>query len=70
VSGRLLCRAQKPGESIEEAEIGPGDLMIEDFLESHAIVALEDSVILHLYVGTEGLSYKDDTFPSDSLLIS
>jgi quercetin dioxygenase-like cupin family protein len=62
LSGRLLAYARMPEGPVEALEIGPGDVLVNEPMEMHALVALEDSVFLVLTAGPRG----GDSFESDT----
>lgn len=69
LSGRMLAFVRLPGEPVEGIEIGPGDLLTNEPLEMHALVAIEDSTFLVLTSGPRGGdAFESDTFRLDQPL--
>ena len=70
LQGRLLVRIKMPGEAVEEAVLGEGDLVVNQPNESHAFEALEDSTFLVLTRGPRGgEDYEKDTYRLEEPLI-
>jgi quercetin dioxygenase-like cupin family protein len=67
VSGQLTMLSQKPGETnVERHILKPGDLMIHDPNEAHAMTADEDTTFLAFADGLRGgEDYEKDTFRLD-----
>ncbi len=63
VTGQLQVLAQRPDEPTVCVIVNPGDLVIHEPLEAHAVLALEDSAFLVLTRGPRGgTGYESDTF--------
>jgi len=61
LSGSCRYYSQKPGEAVEQATVGKGDLVVSP--PSHAFEALEDSELLAFCKGPRaGSQYEIDTF--------
>jgi dTDP-4-dehydrorhamnose 3,5-epimerase-like enzyme len=63
VSGKLRALSQTPGGKVESAVLNPGDLIMNEPNESHALISLEDTTFLVLTSGERGgQNYENDTF--------
>lgn len=63
VEGKVKLLTQKPGEKVNATIMGKGDLTVTEPNESHAIVALEDSLIMVFTRGIRGgEDYEKDTY--------
>ena len=64
ISGQLLVLSQKiSSEKIEQHLLGPGDLMIHQPKEMHAMIAKTDTVFLAFAKGLRGgKNYEKDTY--------
>lgn len=64
LSGRMEAYARGEGETkVESVVVEPWDLVVNEALERHALVALEDSIFLVLTHGPRGGDqYESDTF--------
>ena len=63
LNGKLRALSQKPGEKVESAILNPGDLIMNEPHESHALISLEESTFLVLTSGERGgQNYENDTF--------
>jgi quercetin dioxygenase-like cupin family protein len=61
VTGRLTVLTQKPGETkIERVVLNPGDLMMHEPGEVHALIADEETIFLAF---AEGLRQGEDYLP-------
>ena len=54
LSGRIQARTQNPGEKVEVQELTAGDLLESPPLERHALLALDDSMLLVVTRGPRG----------------
>ena len=62
-SGQLRSLTQKDNEPVVEQIVNPGDLLVAEPWEKHALVAIEDSEFFVFTRGPRGGdSYEDDTF--------
>lgn len=71
LSGSMLFTVQLPGEERRTFTAGPGDLVVNELGERHAMRALEETVFLVLTRGPRGGSdYESDTYrlPPDEWL--
>lgn len=69
IAGKLKALAQQPDAPVESAVVEAGDLVTHEPMESHAFIALEDSMFLVLTRGPRGgTRYEDDTYRLDQLL--
>jgi uncharacterized RmlC-like cupin family protein len=63
LSGRIRARTQSPDGPVEVADLVVGDLLESPPLVRHALLALEDSILLIIARGPRGgKGYEDDTF--------
>jgi uncharacterized RmlC-like cupin family protein len=63
LSGRIRARTQSPDGPVEVADLVVGDLLESPPLVRHALLALEDSIVLIITRGPRGgKGYEDDTF--------
>ena len=63
LSGRIRARTQPPDGPVEVADLVAGDLLESPPLVRHALLALEDSVLLIITRGPRGgKGYEEDTF--------
>ena len=63
IEGRLQLLAQKPGQPVQVVEVERGALVTHGPMESHTMVALEDSVFMVFTRGPRGgADYESDTF--------
>ena len=70
LSGKLDYVSRAEGEKSKVTALVPGDLILSEPYEAHAIVALEDSEMVVLTRGPRGgKEYESDTFRLDSPLI-
>ena len=68
LSGRIQARTQNPGEKVEVQELTAGDLLESPPLERHALLALDDSMLLVVTRGPRGgQNYEADTFRVEPL---
>jgi quercetin dioxygenase-like cupin family protein len=71
ISGKILLVTQCNGENKNEIILNPGDLVSTAINESHAIKALEESVLLVFTEGPRGgKEYESDTYKLDEPLIT
>lgn len=62
-SGKLKSLTQKDGRAIIARMMYPGDLLITDKMEKHAVMALKDSVFFVFTRGPRGgKDYEKDTY--------
>lgn len=61
VSGRLTAFTQQEGEAVESAEMFQGDMLVSPPKERHALIALEDSIMVVIIRGPRGKDYEGDT---------
>lgn len=63
LSGQLKSLTQKENEAVIEQIVNPGDLIVAEPMEKHALIALKNT---EFYVFTKGPrggdSYEDDTY--------
>lgn len=70
ISGKVLLVTQYGEKNKDEIILNPGDLVSTSINESHAIKALEDSVLLVFTEGPRGgKEYESDTYKLDEPLI-
>lgn len=70
LSGHILYRTKLPDDTLIDSELKPGDLILTEKLESHAMQAKEESSFLVLTRGPrQGGKYEDDTFRLETPLI-
>jgi quercetin dioxygenase-like cupin family protein len=70
VEGTCRYYFQKPGSAVEQTIARKGDLIVSPPLESHALEALEDVVMLAFCQGPRaGSQYETDTFRLDKPLV-
>lgn len=64
VSGKMKILSRKEGSDLVEVTIAePGDLILHDHGEAHALIALKDSIFLAITQGTRGgEDYEKDTY--------
>lgn len=69
VSGVLQALAQMPGGELQAGVVRAGDLVVNEPLEHHALVAISDATFLVLTNGPRGGDqYESDTFRLDKRL--
>ena len=70
ISGKIKILSQLQDEDIVESTLLPGDLLVAVANEKHALMGLEESVLLVLTKGPRGgKEYENDTFRLDNPLI-
>jgi quercetin dioxygenase-like cupin family protein len=70
VKGTCRYYSQKPGGPVEQAIVRKGDFLVSPPLESHAVEALEDVVLLAFCQGPRaGSQYETDTFRLEEPLV-
>lgn len=63
ISGKIKYYFQKPGEQIHETIMHPGDFIVTYPNISHALVGLEDAIVMVFTSGPRGgKEYESDTF--------
>ena len=63
LSGQLQSLTQKENEPVIEKIVNPGDLILAEPLEKHALIALENTEFIVFTRGPRGgESYEDDTY--------
>jgi uncharacterized RmlC-like cupin family protein len=63
LSGRIRARTQSPDGPVEVADLAAGDLLESPPFVRHALLALEDAILLIITRGPRGgKGYEDDTF--------
>jgi uncharacterized RmlC-like cupin family protein len=63
LAGRIRARTQSPDGPVEMADLVVGDLLESPPHERHALLALEDAILLIITRGPRGgKNYEDDTF--------
>jgi len=68
-AGKLRSLTRKQDEDVVARVLEPGDLLVTDVLEEHALEALEDSVFFVFTRGPRGgEDYEDDTYRLDTPL--
>jgi quercetin dioxygenase-like cupin family protein len=66
ISGRIRLVSQEPGASVIETELAPGDMGMTVANVRHALVGLEDSVVMVFTKGPRGgKEYETDTYRLD-----
>ena len=71
LSGKVNYVSKAEGEESKTTVLVPGDLILSEPYEAHAIEAVEDSEMIVLTRGPRGgKEYETDTFRLDSPLIS
>jgi oxalate decarboxylase/phosphoglucose isomerase-like protein (cupin superfamily) len=71
LTGKLRALSQMPGGEVKSAELNPGDLVMNEPNESHALISLEESTFLVLTSGERGgQNYENDTFRLEKPLSS
>jgi len=69
MSGKIESLTQFKGEEVVSAVLEPGDLIMTDRMERHALKALDDSVFLVFTRGPRGgEDYESDTYRLDEPL--
>ena len=70
LSGKIKLACQFPDKEVEESIMTAGDFIVTHPHESHALQALEDSVLLVLTRGPRGgKEYESDTFRLETPLL-
>ncbi|MEK6886798.1 MAG: cupin domain-containing protein [Nanoarchaeota archaeon] len=70
ISGKVLIKGQKQGEKAEELIMKPGDFVVSETNEAHALKALEKSTLMVFTKGPRGgKEYESDTFRLEKPLI-
>jgi quercetin dioxygenase-like cupin family protein len=63
LSGKMQLLTQNPGEKVRSAILEPGSVSVSPANERHALIALEDSVLMVFTRGPRGGGdYENDTF--------
>ncbi len=71
LSGKILYRTRLISGEIVDTELNPGDLIVTEVLEEHAMKSLEESSFLVLTAGPrQGRQYELDTYRVESPLIA
>jgi quercetin dioxygenase-like cupin family protein len=70
ISGKILVRTKKPKGVVRDHTFKTGDFFVDEPLERHAFLALEDSEIMVFTRGPRGgKEYETDTFRDEVPLI-
>lgn len=71
LSGHILYRTKLPDGTLIDSDLKPGDLILTEEFESHAMQAKEESSFLVLTRGPrQGGNYEHDTYRLETPLIS
>lgn len=71
ISGKILIKSKKPKGRLMQVIIKKGDLIVDEKMESHAMLALKNSEIVVFTKGPRGgKEYESDTYRLEKPLIS